>query len=166
MSSTPTWRPADTAHGSRAFTSVIGDAEVVVVFTGDPTGELSGQWHVRNADDDTFLLGGIDPALAGTLSAVQIYASLMSITSQLVPLLDSDPVVDPAPGVVAYKLVKLAADDTGPMFAQDAEETLAEYAADGWHLVSVDRLWAYLERRSTASPSTHPAVTPARSSAQ
>ncbi|WP_426594195.1 hypothetical protein ACPPVS_01485 [Cellulomonas sp. McL0617] len=148
MTITPTWKPADTEQGGRAFTATIGDVDVRVTFAGDLTGELAGDWEVRNALDDTLVLGGVDPALAGTRSAVQIYASLVSITDRLAPLLISAPEVNPAG--VEYKLVKIVADDSDPTFARDVEATLGEHAAEGWRLVSVDRSWAYLERPVSA----------------
>jgi hypothetical protein len=145
LTSTPTWKPAETEHGGRAFTTTIGDVDVRVTFAGDLTGVLDGDWVVRDADDGTELLAGVDPALAGTRSAVQIYAALVSIADRLAPLLARAPAETQG---VEYTVVRLPADDGDPTFAQDVAATLAEHAADGWRLVSVDNSWAYLERPS------------------
>ena len=144
MPSTPAWQPAETDQGGRAFTTTIGDVDVLVTFAGDATGALAGEWAVRDADDDTALLTGFDPALAGTRSAVQIFASLVSIADQLTPLLVPEPAATPVR--LEYTVVKLAAHDDDAVFARTVAATLREHAADGWRLVSVDDLWAYLER--------------------
>ena len=149
MASTPAWKPAETVQGGRAFTTTIADVDVLVTFPGDATGALAGEWTVRDADDDTILLTGFDPALAGTRSAVQIFASLVSIANQLTPLLVPELVATPL--VVEYTLVKLAAHDDDSVFAQTVAATLGEHAADGWRLVCVDNLWAYLERPAARS---------------
>ena len=142
MSTAPTWTPAETDEGGRAFTTTIGDVDVLVTFPGDATGRLTGAWDVRSANDDA-LLAGTDEDLAGSRSAVGLYASLVSIADQLAALLAPPPA--PAAVGLEYKLLKLerADDDT---FARRVESTLAEHAAAGWRLVSVDNLWAYLER--------------------
>jgi len=144
LTSTPTWKPAETEDGGRAFTTTIGDVDVLVRFTGDLTGTLDGDWAVTDADDATPLLDGHDPALAGTRSAVQLYASLTSIAERLTPLLAAPP----SPGV-EYKLVRLPVGDDDATFATEVAATLGAHAADGWRLVSVDDSWAYLERPVT-----------------
>lgn len=144
MASTPAWKPAETVQGGRAFTTTIADVDVLVTFAGDATGALAGEWAVRDADDDTLLLTGSDPALAGSRSAVQIFGSLVSIADQLTPLLVPEPVATPL--AVEYKVVKLAAHDDDAVFVEAVAATLGGHAADGWRLVCVDNLWAYLER--------------------
>jgi hypothetical protein len=144
LPSTPTWKPAEAEEGGRAFTATIGDADVRVTFAGDLTGTLDGDWAVTDADDGTPLLDGTDPDLAGTRSAVLLFASLTSIADRLTPLLTAPP-----PPGVEYRLVRLAAADDDAAFATSAAATLGAHAADGWRLVAVDDGWAYLERPVT-----------------
>ncbi|MBD8059350.1 hypothetical protein IC607_10265 [Cellulomonas sp. JH27-2] len=143
MSTAPTWTPAETDEGGRAFATTIGGVDVLVTFAGDSTGRLNGAWEVRSADDDA-LLEGRDEDLAGSRSAVGLYASLVSIADQLTDLLAPPP---PSTEVrLEYKLLKLDAADDDATFARQVEALLAQYAAAGWRLVSVDDRWAYLER--------------------
>jgi len=143
VSSAPTWTPAETDEGCRAFTTTIGHVDVLVTFVGDATGTLTGEWAVRSADDEA-LLAGTDEDLAGSRSAVGLYTSLMSIADRLTALLA------PAPATAEvgheYKLLRLDAADDDATFARRAEAALAEHAAAGWRLVSVDDRLAYLER--------------------
>jgi len=141
LSSTTAWKPAEAARGGRAFVATIGDVDVVVTFAGDATGRLAGSWDARDAHDGSPLLDGDEPTLAGTSSAVQVYASLVSIADRLTALLVPTPT---AP--VEYRLVRLVADDDESAFQQATEAALNLHAADGWRLVAVDGSWAYLER--------------------
>lgn len=137
------WTPAETDQGSRAFTAAIGDVDVLVTYAGGPTGTLTGAWEVVDANARTPLLDGVDPALVGSHSAVLLYASLVDIADRLTPLLSP---TSPIP--VQYKVVELVARDAST-FTDDVEAILNTHAAEGWRLVAVDDLWAYLERPGT-----------------
>ncbi|MDM7830392.1 hypothetical protein [Cellulomonas edaphi] len=143
MTTTPAWKPADADQGGRAFTATVGDTAVLVRFAGDPTGALAGPWTAHDADHGTLLLEGTDPDLVGTRSAVQVYASLVAISQRLSELLVLATAAGP---VVEYRLLRLPDDDRAPSFAPVVEAALAEHAAAGWRLVSVNGPWAYLER--------------------
>ncbi|MEN0130306.1 MAG: hypothetical protein AAGC49_12755, partial [Brevundimonas sp.] len=124
MSSTAAWKPAETAQGGRAFVATIGDVDVLVTFAGDATGRLAGTWDARDAHDGSPLLDGDEAALAGTSSAVQVYAALVSIADRLTAVLVPTPT---AP--VEYRLIRLGADEDASAFQQATEAALNLHAA-------------------------------------